>query len=87
MFTLGYWKSELNNFDELFQQAGENNDLIDRLARGLTYLGAEVARVNPEHKREIVEAVVERLLKVEDRMGRAWFLTRIVEITAHALPA
>tara|TARA_Y100000310_G_scaffold279517_1_gene298687 strand:- start:17334 stop:17597 length:264 start_codon:yes stop_codon:yes gene_type:complete len=86
MFTIKFWKAELAKFDELFEECSEDEDQIDRLARGITYLGAQVAQQNPESKREIVDAVVQRLMAVEDRMGREWFLSRIVEITAHALP-
>jgi len=86
MFTMEYWGAELDSFDRLIQQA---NDEVktDRLVKGLTYLGAQIAQQNPDHKREVVDAVVQRLLKIEEKMGHAWFLTRVVEITAHNLPA
>ena len=86
MFTIEFWKKELVKFDELFEEHSEDEDQIDRLARGIAYLGARTAHRNPEKKQEIIEQVVERLLTVEDKMGRQWMMTRLVEITAHALP-
>ncbi len=87
MYTIEYWRTELAAFDKLLAENVENSDQIDRLARGITFLGARTAQQNPAAKREIVDNVVTRLMVVEDQMGRVWFLSRIVEITTHALPS
>lgn len=86
MFTIAYWNAELAAFDALLEQNAEDPDQINRLCRGLTYLAARVVAQNPAEKQVIVGAVVSRLQRVEALMGRDWFLTRLVEMTCHAMP-
>ena len=86
MFTTERWKYELAEFDRYFVEFSDDIGRIDKLARCLVYVAARTAHQNPADKKDIIQSTVDRLVLAEDQMGRTWLLSRLVEITTHALP-